>query len=135
MDVSDARALLRKMMSPWISALELDVESVSAEAVTLRLPFSAALRHAGGMIGPQVLMAAGETAMVLAIAALTGAEAPAAASIAFGFVRSVREGDLLVTGHVMRRTGQLLFGEIVVRDAHGEMIVHATATYMVQSQA
>jgi hypothetical protein len=50
-----------------VQALNLRVERFDADSVTLRLPQSDQLSRAGGMLCGQAMMAAADTAMVLAL--------------------------------------------------------------------
>jgi acyl-coenzyme A thioesterase PaaI-like protein len=58
---------LSDWFAPWVQALGLRVESFAAGEVTLRLPQNPELSRIGGMVCGQALMAAADTAMVLAI--------------------------------------------------------------------
>jgi len=50
-------------------------------------------------------------------------------SLNTSFMRPVKAGDVLVTAKVLRRGRNLVFGEIELRDAEGELAAHATTTY------
>eukprot|EP01038_Epipyxis_sp_PR26KG_P002521 gene2521-3570_t len=56
-----------KGLAPWVQALNLRVDSTDADSVTLRLPQSDELSRVGGMLCGQAMMAAADTAMVLAL--------------------------------------------------------------------
>jgi uncharacterized protein (TIGR00369 family) len=130
MDESAIRALLDEILAPWVRELRLAPESVARDSVTLRLPYGEHLRHAGGVICGQVFMAAADTAMVVAISHAMGGFAPmTTVSLNTTFMRPVRSGDLLVTARVQRRGRNLVFGDIELRDEHGELAAHATTTY------
>ena len=60
-------AALAEYFAPWVQALGLKVEAVGDASVTLRLPASAQLSRVGGMVCGQAMMAAADTAMVLAL--------------------------------------------------------------------
>ena len=69
MDETAIRALLDHILAPWVRELVADARRLDDDSVTLRLPFSDELRHAGGVICGQVFMAAADTAMIVAISA------------------------------------------------------------------
>jgi acyl-coenzyme A thioesterase PaaI-like protein len=58
---------LAEYFAPWVQALNLQVDSTDADSVTLRLPQSDQLSRVGGMLCGQAMMAAADTAMVLAL--------------------------------------------------------------------
>jgi uncharacterized protein (TIGR00369 family) len=130
MDEAAIRALLDSILAPWVRALSLAPESVGDDSVTLRLPHSEHLRHAGGVICGQVFMAAADTAMVVAISHVMGGFSPmTTVSLNTTFLRPVKAGDVLVTARVMRRGRNLVFGEIDMLDEKGQLAAHATTTY------
>jgi uncharacterized protein (TIGR00369 family) len=130
MDETAIRDLLDSILAPWVRDLSLSPAAISADSVTLRLPFSDTLRHAGGVICGQVFMAAADTAMVVAISHVLGGFKPmTTVSLNTSFLRPVKTGDVLVTAKVLRRGRNLVFGEIELRDAEGELAAHATTTY------
>ncbi|SAL65629.1 PaaI family thioesterase [Caballeronia telluris] len=130
MDETAIRDLLDSILAPWVRDLSLSPAATSADSVTLRLPFSETLRHAGGVICGQVFMAAADTAMVVAISHVLGGFKPmTTVSLNTSFLRPVKTGDVLVTAKVLRRGRNLVFGEIELRAAEGELAAHATTTY------
>jgi uncharacterized protein (TIGR00369 family) len=130
MDETAIRDLLDSILAPWVRELSLAPAATTADSVTLRLPFSEALRHAGGVICGQVFMAAADTAMVVAISHVLGGFKPmTTVSLNTSFLSPVKTGDILVTARVLRRGRNLVFGEIELHDAEGELAAHATTTY------
>lgn len=130
MDDPAIRALLDSILAPWVKDLHLTPADIAADAVTLRLPHSDHLRHAGGVICGQVFMAAADTAMVIAISHVMGGFSPmTTVSLNTTFMRPVKSGDILVTARVQKRGRNLVFGDIEMRDAQGELAAHATTTY------
>lgn len=135
MDHAAVDNLLGSVLAPWVKALQLKSESIDGDAVTLRLPFSAALRHSGGVICGQVFMAAADTAMVVAISSALGEFRPmTTVSLNVSFMRAVRTGDVLVTARVLRLGRNLVFGEVELTDEDGKLAVHATTTYALINQ-
>jgi uncharacterized protein (TIGR00369 family) len=130
MDKLAIQALLDDILAPWVRELSLAPESTTDDSITLRLPYSDHLRHAGGVICGQVFMAAADTAMVVAISHVLGGFSPmTTVSLNTSFMRPVKSGDVLVTARVKRRGRNLVFGEIDLHDSRGELAAHATTTY------
>jgi uncharacterized protein (TIGR00369 family) len=130
MDDAAVQEVLTRVLAPWVRELGLAPVKVDTDSATLRLPYSAALKHSGGVICGQVFMAAADTAMVIAIsAALEGFRPMSTASLNVSFMRPVRNGDVLVTARVLRLGRTLVFGEIELCDEEGNLAVHATTTY------
>ncbi|WP_277186653.1 PaaI family thioesterase [Caballeronia sp. BR00000012568055] len=135
MDNQAISALLDSILAPWVRELNLTPESTNHNEITLRLPYSEHLKHAGGVICGQVFMAAADTAMVIAISQALGAFQPmTTVSLNTTFMRPVKLGDVLVTARVQRRGRNLVFGEIELRDDQGELAAHATTTYALLNQ-
>jgi uncharacterized protein (TIGR00369 family) len=135
MEEQKVAALLQSILAPWVRELNLAPESAGENEITLRLPYSEHLKHAGGVICGQVFMAAADTAMVVAISHVLGAFQPmTTVSLNTTFMRPVKSGDVLVTARVQRRGRNLVFGEIELRDDQGELAAHATTTYALLNQ-
>lgn len=64
-----AEKLLADNFAPWVLDLGLRVESVGGREAVLRLPWSDRLAREGGGMSGQALMAAADTATVVAVAA------------------------------------------------------------------
>lgn len=130
LSLADIDALLERVLAPWVRQLGLRAESVDGDGITLRLPFDAALRHAGGVVCGQVLMSAADTAMIVAISnALGGFRPMTTVTLTTNFMRPVIEGDILVRADVLRLGKTVVFGEMTLRGADGKLAVQATTTY------
>ena len=66
-DAAALQSALAELFAPWVQALGLRVECVDERSVVLRLPVTPALARQGGMLCGQAMMAAADTAMVLAL--------------------------------------------------------------------
>ena len=125
-----ARHWLDSLFAPWVKALNLQVESIDSGQARLRLPFSAELCRQGGTICGQALMAAADTAMVLAIGSLFGEFRPTTTvSLNTSFLRPVAEGDVLIEARVIKPGRNLMFGDIALIGADGKTVAQATTTY------
>ena len=122
---------LADFFAPWVQALDLHVEQHGAGEVTLRLPHSAQLSRVGGMLCGQAMMAAADTAMVLALISHFGQFKPCATvQLSSTFLRPLSGQDALVTARVLRAGQSLAFGEIELRGADdGKSVFRASTTY------
>lgn len=123
--------VLREWFSPWVQALGLGLEGFEDGAVTLRLPFNPELSRIGGMVCGQALMAAADTAMVLAIVTRLGNQRPmTTVQLNTSFLKSLANQDALVTARVIRAGKHLVFGEIdIVAVVDGKSVCRASTTY------
>jgi uncharacterized protein (TIGR00369 family) len=118
--------------APWVKALGLQVLEASTERTVLRLPVTPALVHGGGVVCGQALMAAADTAMVLALSAHLGAFQPmTTVQLQTSFLRPVPgdASEIKVVCTVLRRGKTLAFGEIEIFTPDDKLAVHATTTY------
>jgi uncharacterized protein (TIGR00369 family) len=113
MNLTEAQAILADNFAPWVQALGLRVSACDAGSATLVLPYSPALVRVGGTVCGQALMAAADTAMVIAISAALGSFKPmATVSLNTSFMRPVSNADVAVTARVLKLGKALAFGEI-----------------------
>ena len=124
-------AALGDWFAPWVQALGLVVEGFEVGVVTLRLPHNPALSRIGGMVCGQALMAAADTAMVLAIVTQLGNQRPmTTVQLNTSFLKPLANQDALVTARVIRAGKNLVFGEIdIVAAEDGKSVCRASTTY------
>ncbi len=130
-DVSTVQGWIAEHFAAWVQALRLQVTSVAAGEIELRLPFDDALVRSGGTLSGQALMAAADTAMALAIAAHAGTFRPmTTVGLTTSFLRPVSGGDARVIARVLKPGRTLAFGEVEIVDARdGKLAAHVTTTY------
>jgi uncharacterized protein (TIGR00369 family) len=88
--------------------------------------------HGGGVLCGQTLMAAADTAMVLAVSAQLGGFRPmTTVQLQTSFLRPVPKdaGEVTVVARVLKPGRQLVFGEIECLLPDGKLAAHATTTY------
>jgi uncharacterized protein (TIGR00369 family) len=131
MDKGTLQGALAEYFAPWVQALGLQVEGFDAESVTLRLPQNAQLSRVGNMLCGQAMMAAADTAMVLALINQFGAFRPCTTvQMNTSFLKPLSGQDALVQARVVRAGKTLAFGEIDIRGAEdGKSACRATTTY------
>ena len=75
-DLAALQSLLTAVVAPWVTELNLRVLAASPGEVTLALPIAPRHVHGGGVLCGQTMLAAADTAMILAIVSQTGAFRP-----------------------------------------------------------
>lgn len=125
-------ATLEQVAAPFVSALQLRVVAADASHVSLTMPVTPLVVHAGGVVCGQALMAAADTAMILAVAASLGEFKPmTTVQLQTSFLKPV-PGDateIRVECTLLRRGRNLAFGEIRLLTPEGQLAAHATTTY------
>ena len=131
MDRETLQGALPEYFAPWVQALGLRVEDFDADSVTLRLPQSDRLSRVGGMLCGQAMMAAADSAMVLALINQFGEFRPCTTvQMNTVFLKPLSGQDALVQARVVRAGKALAFGEIDIRGAgDGKSACRASTTY------
>ena len=123
---------LRDVFASWVRELELRLLDASPGEVRLALPVHPRHVHAGNVMSGQTLMAAADTAMVLAVTSKLGAFKPmTTVQLQTTFLRPVAAdaGEAIVVAKVLRLGKTLAFGEIEITTGDGVLAAHATTTY------
>ena len=123
---------LARVFAPWVRDLDLRVLEARAGEVTLALPVTSRHVHEGGVLCGQTMMAAADTAMVLAVMTKLGGFKPmTTVQLQTSFLRQVAgtSGTARVVARVLRMGRSLVFGEIQILNADDELAAHATTTY------
>ncbi len=126
------RALSPQVVAPWVLELGLNVHDARAGEVVMRLPIVPVLVHGGGVLCGQAIMAAADTAMVLAVMSRLGEFKPmTTVQLQTSFMKGVpgTSSFASVTARVLRMGRNLVFGEILVHTDSGDLAAHATTTY------
>jgi uncharacterized protein (TIGR00369 family) len=123
----DLAAILADAFAPWVQDLNLSVEDIATDGITMRLPADARLSRIGGIVSGQAMTAMADTTMVLALAAHFGGFRPVATvDIAMSFMRAIKSSDVLCEARVRRAGRSLAFVQAELRAA-GESQVAALA--------
>jgi len=126
------RNALGRVFAPWVRDLDLRVIEARNGEVTLALPVTSRHVHEGGVLCGQTMMAAADTAMVLAVMTKLGGFKPmTTVQLQTSFLRQVAgtSGTARIVARVLRMGRNLVFGEIQVLNADDELAAHATTTY------
>lgn len=130
-DLQMLEAALGKVFAPWVCELDLRILEARGGEVTLVLPVTDQHVHAGGVLCGQTMMAACDTAMVLAVMTRLGGFKPmTTVQLQTSFLRPVSGGSgaARVVARVLKMGRNLVFGEMQVINADDELAAHATAT-------
>ena len=125
------QSAIAEYFAPWVQDLGLVVEGFGADSVTLRLPQSPRLSRVGNMLCGQAMMAAADTAMVLALINQFGEFKPCTTvQLNISFLKPLSNQDALVQARVVRAGKALAFGEIDIRGADdGKSVSRTSTTY------
>ena len=86
-------AILAEAFAPWVQDLNLSIEDIGNEGITMRLPADARLSRIGGIVSGQAM-----TAMAVATV-----------DIAMSFMRAIKSSDVLCQARVRRAGRSLAF--------------------------
>ena len=118
MDAHTLQSTFADHFAPWVLALGLKVDTVHTDSVVLRLPHSEALARSGGTLCGQAMMAAADTAMVMALINHFGAFKPCTTvQMSSSFLKPLSNQDALVEARIVRAGKTMAFGEIDIRGA------------------
>ncbi|MFI9590018.1 PaaI family thioesterase [Nonomuraea sp. NPDC052265] len=133
MTPEDAEAILRQYFAPWIQELGLRVEEVGERHALVRLPWSDALAREGGGLCGQAMMAAADTATVIAISSARGGFVPmTTVQQSTTFQRPVVGRDVLLDARVTKLGRSLAFSEVTLTpDGDGDPAAHASTVYAI----
>jgi len=131
MTSAEADKILSANFAPWVLQLGLTVETVADDRVILRMPWSDALAREGGALSGQALMAAADTATVIAVSAARGAYGPmTTVQQSTSFQRAVIGSDVLIEAVVTKLGRRMAFADIAMTDeSSGEIAARASTVY------
>ena len=131
-DMAALQAILDSVLADWVKALDLRVLEARVGEVVLALPVTPLQVHGGGVLSGQTLMAAADTAMILAVSSQLGGFRPmTTVQLQTSFLRPVAGDNSTVrlVARVLRAGKSLVFGEVEAFDAAGRLAAHSTTTY------
>jgi uncharacterized protein (TIGR00369 family) len=131
MSIAELQALYAEVFSAWVRELDLEVRAATDDGVTLALPVHARHVHAGGVVCGQTMMAAADTALVLAISHRLGGFRPqTTVQLQTSFLRPVGRDvpEVTVVARILKSGRSLVFGEVTLKLPDGQVAAHATST-------
>jgi uncharacterized protein (TIGR00369 family) len=131
MTTAEADKILNDNFAPWVLQLGLTVESLGVDRAALRLPWSARLAREGGALSGQALMAAADTATVLAVSAARGGYGPmTTVQQSTSFQRAVTGADVLIEAVLTKLGRRMAFADITMTDkGSGRIAARASTVY------
>lgn len=128
MTTAEADKILSANFAPWILELGLRVEAAGEDRALLRLPWSDRLSREGGGLSGQALMAAADTATVIAVSAARGAYGPmTTVQQSTSFQRAVSGSDVLIEAVLTKLGRRMAFADITMTDeGSGEIAARAS---------
>ncbi|WP_369220990.1 PaaI family thioesterase [Streptomyces sp. R39] len=131
MTAAEADKILSTAFAPWVLDLGLAVEAVREDRATLRLPWSERLSREGGGLSGQALMAAADTATVIAVSAARGGFVPmTTVQQSTSFQRAVTGSDVLIEAVLTKLGRRMAFADVTMRDQRsGALAARASTVY------
>ncbi len=127
-----AREYYPTIFAPWIQDLNISIEQISDEEVTMKLPYNDRLCRIGGIVCGQSLMALIDTCMVyVCFIGHNKFINCATVNQNTSFLRPAIDTDIIATGKLVKSGRTLVFGEVLLEDKNAKSICHATLTYAV----
>lgn len=132
-DVAEADRMLTKIVAPWVVALGLRAHAVAPGRATLLLPLHDVIVIPGaGTMSGQALLAAADTATVIAISAHFNAFKPiTTVNLSLNFVAPAR-GDVLVSARATRIGRRLAFASVeCLSHADQKLVAEGVSTFAI----
>ena len=132
MDIATLQNTLDEIAAEYVRRLNLRIEAIGEETVTLSLPVAPGLVHGGGVLCGQAIMSAADTAMLVAMIARVGSFKPmTTVQLQASFLRPVPKetASVTVVARVLRFGKTLSYGEVEFLTPDGRIAAHATTTY------
>ncbi|MEU1009985.1 PaaI family thioesterase [Streptomyces sp. NPDC088810] len=133
MTTAEADKILSVNFAPWVLDLGLTVEAVGEDRAVLRLPWSDRLAREGGGLSGQALMAAADTATVIAVSAARGGFVPmTTVQQSTSFQRAVTGADVLIEAVLTKLGRRMAFADVTLSDAaSGALAARASTVYAI----
>ncbi|MER6025944.1 PaaI family thioesterase [Streptomyces sp. NPDC001851] len=133
MTPAEADKILSANFAPWVLDLGLTVETVGEDRAVLRLPWSERLAREGGGLSGQALMAAADTATVIAVSAARGGFVPmTTVQQSTSFQRAVTGSDVRIEAVLTKLGRRMAFADITLSDAgSGALAARASTVYAI----
>ncbi|MEU1496711.1 PaaI family thioesterase [Streptomyces sp. NPDC005732] len=131
LSLAEADEILATRFAPWVRELGLSVAESGEDRAVLRLPWSARLAREGGSMSGQALMAAADTATVIAVSAARGGFVPmTTVQLSTSFQRAVTDADVRVEAVLTKLGRRMAFADITMTaGVSRDLVAHAAAVY------
>jgi uncharacterized protein (TIGR00369 family) len=136
-DVTQVDRWMSELFAPWVQELGMRLESIDPGHVTFLMPVTQRICRVGGTLSGQAMMAAADTAMVIAVASQLGEFRPmTTVSMSSHFLRPVAfdaNVKMLQAARVIARVvkpgRQIMFGEMQIENHEAKLAAQFVATY------
>jgi uncharacterized protein (TIGR00369 family) len=136
-DVAQVDRWMSELFAPWVQELGMRLETIDPGHVTFMLPVTQHICREGGTLSGQAMMAAADTAMVIAVASQLGEFRPmTTVSMTSHFQRPVAFDASVPTAQIARviarvvKPGrQIMFGEMHIENHEAKLAAQFVATY------
>lgn len=125
-------AELRRLLDEVVftRAYGFTLQAIGDGECTLEVPFQAAFERPGGIVSGQVLMAAADVAMWLAIMTRLGSrDGSVTAGMTSAFLGVARREPFRCTARILKLGRRLVYGIAETTGADGRLLAHHTLTY------
>jgi uncharacterized protein (TIGR00369 family) len=131
--IEEAHEILEANFADWVRDLDLIVDETGVDRLVMRIAFSPKLCRIGGIVCGQALIAAADTAMVIALASAQGGMRPmTTVDLTINFMRPIRDEDVRLTAVVKRLGKSLAFCTTDIEgSATAKPAAFATGTYAI----
>jgi len=118
---------------PMVGMLAMQVESVQAGAVTIRVPYREEFVRPGGTVSGAVMMAVADFAMYGVVLSLIGrVDLAVTTNLSINFLRRPPPGDVLAKARILKLGKRLAVGEVLLHGGNDEdLVAHVTSTYSI----
>ena len=136
MTPAEADKILSGSFAPWVQELGLSVVELDDRRAVLRLPWTTRLAREGGALSGQALMAAADTATVIAVSAARGGFVPmTTVQQSTTFQRAVVDADVLVEAVLTKLGRRMAFADITMTVGDtAEIAARASTVYALLGQ-
>ncbi len=118
---------------PQISHLDMRIEDVRKNGITVRIPYHERHLRPGGTISGPTMMALADAGTYLAILAQLGPVAEAVTTnLNINFLRKPGQNDIVAQCNILKLGKRLAVGEVTIFSAgEDDPVAHATMTYSI----
>jgi uncharacterized protein (TIGR00369 family) len=136
MTPAEADKILSGSFASWVQELGLSVVELDDRRAVLRLPWTTRLAREGGALSGQALMAAADTATVIAVSAARGGFVPmTTVQQSTTFQRAVVDADVLVEAVLTKLGRRMAFADITMTVGDtAEIAARASTVYALLGQ-
>ena len=120
---------------PFWSTIGMETMDAKAGWSRVRVRFSQGLINSNGVLHGGVVFSAADAATAVALLSLLKkGERMATAELKINFLKPVDEADIIAEAKILHRGTHTAVGDVTVRDAAGNLVAKALATYAIARQ-